>query len=69
MCRLRYEFAAMFVTFICISYFASQICVNITRETFPVLREQKLTKFVYFLETMIYKSSIFSINMMVCINC
>ena len=59
MWRLRYEFAAIVVTFICISYFASQIYVNLTRETFLVSREQKLTKFVYFLETMMYESSIF----------
>ena len=54
MCRLRYEFAAIFVTLICISYFASQIYVNLTRETFLVSREQTLTKFIYFLETMAY---------------
>ena len=59
MWRLRYEFAAIVVTFICISYFASQIYDNLTRETFLVSREQKLTKFVYFLETMMYESSIF----------
>ena len=68
MWRLRYEFAAMFVTFVCISYFASQIYVNLTRETFLVSREQNLTKFVYFPETMMYESSVFQINMMVCIN-
>ena len=66
MWRLRYEFAAMFYKFVCISYFASKIYVNLTRETFLVSREQNLTKFVYFLETMMYESS--EINMMVCIN-
>ena len=30
-----------------------------TRETFLVSREQKLTKFVYFLETIMYASSVF----------
>ena len=55
MCRLRYEVAAMFVTFIFISYCASQINVNLTRKTFLVSQEQKLTKFIYFLETMLYK--------------
>ena len=59
MWKLRYEFAAMFVTFVCISYFALQICVNLTRETFLVSLEKKLTKFVYFLETIMYESSIF----------
>ena len=59
MCRLRYEFAAIFITFICISYFASPIYVNLSKETFLVSREQMLTKFVYFLETMMYKSSKF----------
>ena len=49
----------MFVLFIFISYFALQIYVNLTRETFLVSQEQKLTKFVYFLETMMYESSIF----------
>ena len=59
MCRLRYEFAAMLVKFIRISYFALQIYVNLTRETFLVSLEQKLMKFVYLLETMVYASSIF----------
>ena len=68
MWRLRYEFAAMFYKFVCIFYFASKIYVNLTRETFLVSREQNLTKFVYFLETMMYESSVFQINMMVCIN-
>ena len=39
--RLGYEFATMFVTFVCISYFASQICFNLTRDTFLVSRENK----------------------------
>ena len=68
MWRLGYEFAATFVTFVCISYFALQIWVNLTREKFLVLGEKKLTKFVYFLETAIYESSIFQINMIVYIN-
>ena len=68
MWRLRYEIAAMFVTFVCICYFASQIYVNLTRETFLLAGEEKLTNFVYFLETMIYERSIFQINMMVCVN-
>ena len=59
MWKLTYEFAAMFVTFVCISCFASQIYVNLTMETFFVSREKKLTKFVYFLETMMYESSTF----------
>ena len=59
MWRLRYEFAAMFVTFVGISYFASQIYVNLTMETFLVSQEKKLTKLVYFLETRMYESSIF----------
>ena len=55
MCRLKYEFAAMFVTFVCIYYFASQIYVNLTRETLLASREQKLTKVLYSLETMTYE--------------
>ena len=39
--RRGYEFATMFVTFVCISYFASQICFNLTRDTFLVSREKK----------------------------
>ena len=58
MWRLRYEFVAIFVTFVGISYFASQTYVNLTRETFLVSREKKLTKFAYFLETRMYESSI-----------
>ena len=38
--KLRYEFAAMFVSFVCI-YFVSQICVNLTRDTFLVSPEKK----------------------------
>ena len=53
-----YEFAATFITFVCISYFALQICTNLSRETFLVSQEKKLT-FVYFIETTIYESSIF----------
>ena len=48
----------MFVLFIFISYFALQIYVNLTRETFLASREQKLMKFVYFLETMMYENLI-----------
>ena len=68
MWRLRYEFPAMFFTFVCISYFALQIYVNLIMGPFLVSQEKKLTKFVYFLETMMYESSIFETNMMVCIN-
>ena len=68
MWRLGYEFAATFVTFVCISYFALQIWVNLTREKFPVSGEKKLTKFACFLETAIYESSIFQINMIVYIH-
>ena len=47
----------------------SQICVNLTRETFPVWQEEKeVVKFAYFLEARMYECSIFSMNMMVCIN-
>ena len=59
MWRLRYKFAATFVMFVFISYFASQIYVNLTTETFLVSREKNLTKFAYFLETMTGKNSIF----------
>ena len=53
MFRLRYEFSALFVTFVSISRFDSQIYVNLTRETFVVSREKKLTKVVYFLENIL----------------
>ena len=33
---LAYQCAAIFVTFVCITYFASQIYVNLTRDTFPL---------------------------------
>ena len=58
MLRLRYKFAATFVMFVFI-YFSSQIDVNLTKETFLISREKKLTKFVYFLETIMYESLIF----------
>ena len=46
--RLGHEFAAMLVTFVCILYFVSQICINPTRDTFLISRgKKKLTKFVY----------------------
>ena len=38
----------MLVTFVCVLYFASQICINPTRDTFLVSRgKKKLAKFVY----------------------
>ena len=49
----------MFLTFVGIFYFASQIYVNLTTETFLVSREKKLTKFVHFLETRMSETSIF----------
>ena len=46
--RPGYEFDAMLVTFVCILYFASQICINPTRDTFLISRgEKKLTKSGY----------------------
>ena len=46
--RLGYEFVVMLVTFVCILYFALQICINPTRDTFLISRwKKKLTKFVY----------------------
>lgn len=70
MWRLGYDFTAMFVMLVCISYFVSQIYVNRTRKTILVLREEKLTfyKFLYFLASAMYESSIFFTNIMVCIN-
>ena len=59
MCRLRYEFAAMFIMFACISYVDLQVYVDYNRETFLLSQAKKLTKFVYFLETIMYESSIF----------
>ena len=48
MWRPGYEFDAMLVTFVCILYFASHICINPTRDTFLISRgEKKLTKSGY----------------------
>ena len=44
--RLGFEFGTILVTFLCISYFASQICINPTRDTLLVSKK-KLTKFVH----------------------
>ena len=46
--RLGYKFAAMFVTFVCITYFALQI-FNPTKDTFLVSRERKADKVCNFL--------------------
>ena len=46
--RLGYEFATMLVTFVCISYFSSQIYINPTSDAFLISRgEKKLTNFGY----------------------
>ena len=42
------EFAAMFVTFVFISYFVLQICVILTRDTSLVSRERKTDKICIF---------------------
>ena len=39
--RLGYEFVTIFVTFVCISYFALQIRINLSRDTFLVSRRKK----------------------------
>ena len=65
--RLGYEFADMFVTFVCISYFALQICIR-PRTRFSSHKEKKVTKFVYFFETRMHECWIFWINIMVSIN-
>ena len=44
--RLGYEFGTVLVTFVSISYFASQICINSTWDTFLVSKK-KLTKFIH----------------------
>ena len=56
-------FSRLFASLVLLCKFA-----NLIRGTFLVSQEKKLTKFVYFLETMMYESSIFETNMMVCIN-
>ena len=43
--RLVYEFAAMPVTFICISFLASQICINLIRDTFQEEQADKVCIF------------------------
>ena len=50
--RLGYEFVTMFVTFVCISYFASQIRINLSRDTFLVSRRKKGYKVCIFLWNM-----------------
>ena len=42
--RLGYQFAAMLVTLVCISYFASEIRINPTRDTFLVSQGKKADK-------------------------
>ena len=37
--RIGYEFGTVLVTFVGISYFASQICINSTRDTFLVSKK------------------------------
>ena len=44
--RLGYEFGTVLVTFVRISYFALQICINSTWDTFLV-STKKLTKFIH----------------------
>ena len=56
------------VRFVSISYFALQICNNLTKDTLFISQEKKLTKFVYFLETTLHEISIFCTDMMVCTN-
>ena len=49
--KLGCEFAAMFVTFVFVSSFALQSCVNLIRNISLISQEKKkLTKFVYFLQ-------------------
>ena len=60
--RLRYQFGTILVTFVGISYFASQICINPTRDTFLI--SKKLPKFAHILKcqnnTSFYDKSMFS---------
>ena len=56
---LGYELAAMFVTFFCITYFALQVCIILTRDMFLSPEKKKLTKFVYFVKTTMYECLIF----------
>ena len=42
--RIGYEFGTVLVTFVGISYFASQICINSTRDTFLVSKKKKADK-------------------------
>ena len=57
--RLGYKFAAVFVTFVCITYFALQICIILPGTRSSSHEKKKLTKFVYFLKTTIYECSVF----------
>ena len=45
--RLGYEFASMLVTFVCISYFSSQIYINPTSDAFLVSRGKKSRQSLY----------------------
>ena len=57
--RLGYTFAAMFVTFVCITYFALQICIILPGTHSSSHEKKKLTKFVYFHKTTMYEYSLF----------
>ena len=61
--RLGYKFAAMFVTFVGITYLAFQICIILPVTRSSSHEKKKLTKFLYFLKTTKYECSIFCINM------
>ena len=56
--RHGYKFAAMFVTFVCITYFGLHIFIILPGTRYSSHEKKKLTKFVYFLKTTIYECSI-----------
>ena len=62
--RLRYEFAAMLVTFVCTLYFASQICINPTQGHIPHLsREKKADKVcIYKFNYFIWQNEVFFVK-------
>ena len=57
--RLGCEFGTILVTSGGISYFASQICIDSTRDTFLFSKKTKLTKFVH-ISSGFYDKSMFS---------
>ena len=64
--RLGYEFATMLVTFVCILYFALQICINPTRDIFLISwGKKKASKMcIYKFNYSIWQNEVFFVKFM-----